>query len=88
MGRTEVSALADACPSPQQGGDGLPQMQNPDQPLGQGFPIAHFWHQHWVIPVWGHPWHPGVLSRFHPLDARSMPSCDNHRCPQTQSSIP
>lgn len=81
MGRAEVSALADACPSPQLGGDGLPQVQNPDQPSGQGFPIAHFWHQHRVIPLWGHPWHPGVLSR-----PGACPVVT--RCPQTQYSIP
>ena len=81
MGTAEVSVLADHYSGPQQGGSGLP-IQNPNQPLGQGFPIAHRRYQG-RVSLWGTVL--GVLSSTAdpcPLDARSTPNSEKHQCPR------
>lgn len=54
--------------------------------LGQGLPLGTAATGQVIHVLRDHPgpWHPGP----HPLDARSTPSRDHHRCRQTLPSVP
>lgn len=61
---------------------GLLQVRNPDQPVGQGFLTAPPFPTEPVTSVGAVLGTVGA-EQPHALNARSFPSRDNHRCPQT-----
>lgn len=66
-------------------GTGSREVPRPKPDMGQGVRGGGQ-----VTPC-GPCWHRGVMSSMsgpHPLNARSTPSCDDHRCPQPWPSIP